>query len=216
VLQGSAIRRAEPLFPALAKAAQISGSVVIEVTIDQAGYVTSARPVSGHPLLKNAAENAARGWKFTPTLLAGQPVKVIGTVTFNFDSSASGTSVSTGDGSGGGMGTGSRSGVGPGRTYNLGGGAATSAVDSKPVPLNNPRPRYTSEARANKTQGEVTVRVLVGVDGLVKDVRVIRGLPDGLTEEAVKVAREVKFKPAMKDGQPVEHWVPLIMTFSLR
>jgi outer membrane biosynthesis protein TonB len=41
--------------------------------------------VSGHPLLKEAAVAAARGWKFSPTLLTGTPVKVIGTITFNFN-----------------------------------------------------------------------------------------------------------------------------------
>jgi protein TonB len=40
--------------------------------------------VSGHPLLRDPAVNAARGWRFKPTLLSGQPVKVVGTITFNF------------------------------------------------------------------------------------------------------------------------------------
>jgi len=47
--------------------------------------VISARAISGHPLLKDAAVNAARGWKFSPTMLTGVPVKVIGTITFNFN-----------------------------------------------------------------------------------------------------------------------------------
>jgi TonB family protein len=84
VLQGSAIRRSQPLYPALAKAARISGSVVTEVVVDTEGDVKSARAVSGHPLLRDRAVAAARGWKFTPTLLGGAPVNVIGTVTFNF------------------------------------------------------------------------------------------------------------------------------------
>jgi protein TonB len=85
VLQGSATRRVEPSYPPLAKAARVSGAVVVEVTVDEAGNVISARPVSGHPLLKDAAVAAARGWKFTPTQLSGTPVKVIGTITFNFN-----------------------------------------------------------------------------------------------------------------------------------
>jgi TonB family protein len=85
VLQGSATQRVEPVFPPLAKAARISGSVVIEVTIDEAGSVMSARAISGHPLLKDAAVTAARGWKFSPTMLSGTLVKVIGTITFNFN-----------------------------------------------------------------------------------------------------------------------------------
>jgi len=82
VLQGQAVRRVEPIYPPPAR--EVSGAVVVEVTIDEEGYVISATPVSGHPLLKEAAAAAARGWKFQPTKLQGVPVKVIGTITFNF------------------------------------------------------------------------------------------------------------------------------------
>lgn len=83
VLAGSATKRVELTYPPLAKAAGISGAVVVEVTVDEAGKVIAARALSGHPLLKDAAVAAARGWEFTPTQLSGQPVKVIGTITFN-------------------------------------------------------------------------------------------------------------------------------------
>jgi protein TonB len=73
-----------PLYPPLAKAARISGSVPIEIIIDEEGEVMFARSLGGHPLLKESALAAARGWKFKPTLLQGEPVKVIGMITFNF------------------------------------------------------------------------------------------------------------------------------------
>jgi TonB family protein len=72
------------VYPPLAKAARISGAVVVEVTLDEQGEVISARAISGHPLLKESAITAARGWTFNPTQLSGVPVKVIGTITFNF------------------------------------------------------------------------------------------------------------------------------------
>jgi TonB family protein len=84
VLQGKALQKREPVYPPIAKQARIVGQVVVEVTIDQQGRVTSARATSGHPMLKEAAVNAALGWTFTPTLLSGAPVSVIGTITFNF------------------------------------------------------------------------------------------------------------------------------------
>ena len=93
---------------------------------------------------------------------------------------------------------------------------SATGVDTKPVPLSRPTPRYTAAARANGTQGSVVVRVLVGEDGIVKSVRVVRGLPDGLTEEAMSVARQTKFKPAMKDGKPVPFWVGLEISFTIR
>lgn len=83
-LQESAIKRIEPIYPPLAKAARISGSVVVEVTIDEQGGIISARAASGHPLLKDAAVTAAQEWRFSPARLQGVPVKVIGTITFNF------------------------------------------------------------------------------------------------------------------------------------
>ena len=84
VLAGQALRRAPPFYPPLAKTARIQGPVVVEVTVDEEGDVLSARAISGHPLLKEGALNAARAWKFTPTTLDGKPVKVVGQVTFNF------------------------------------------------------------------------------------------------------------------------------------
>ncbi len=85
VLAGSATKRVEPAYPPLAKAAQVSGAVVVEVTVDTEGKVMAARAISGHPLLKDAAITAARQWVFVPTKLSGQAVKVIGTITFNFN-----------------------------------------------------------------------------------------------------------------------------------
>lgn len=81
--------------------------------------------------------------------------------------------------------------------------------------LRGPTPRYTETARANKIQGSVTLRVL-GADGDVKQVRVVRGLPDGLTAQAIEAARQAKFKPAVKDGKPVPYWVLIQMEFNLR
>lgn len=84
VLVTSAIKRVEPEYPSQAKASNVSGTVQVEITIDEAGNVVSARAVSGHPLLKAAAVDAARQWQFLPTTLSGEPVKVAGTLTFNF------------------------------------------------------------------------------------------------------------------------------------
>ena len=84
VLAGRAIRRVQPAYPAMAKAANIEGSVIVEVTVSEKGQVISARVLSGHPLLREAAVSAARQWVFSPTLLSRVPVKVVGSITFNF------------------------------------------------------------------------------------------------------------------------------------
>jgi TonB family protein len=90
------------------------------------------------------------------------------------------------------------------------------AVDKKPVVLNRPRPNYTERARRNGVQGSVTMRVLIDEKGAVSRVKVLEGLPDGLTEQALKAAYQLKFKPAMKDGKPVPYWVGLTMDFNLK
>jgi TonB family protein len=84
VLNGKATSLPKPAYPAVAKAAKASGTVVVQVTVDENGNVTDASPVSGHPLLRAAAVSAARNAKFTPTKLSGQPVKVTGVITYNF------------------------------------------------------------------------------------------------------------------------------------
>jgi len=83
-LEQEAIKKVEPVFPPIAKAARASGEVKVEVTIDKAGKVISARVLSGHPLLRDAALTAARQWEFKPTMVSGKPAKVSGILTFNF------------------------------------------------------------------------------------------------------------------------------------
>ena len=84
VLNGKAISLPKPPYPAAAKAVRASGSVTVQVLIDENGNVVSATAASGHPLLRAAAVQAARGAKFSPTKLSGQPVKVSGVITYNF------------------------------------------------------------------------------------------------------------------------------------
>jgi protein TonB len=84
VLNGKAISLPKPAYPAIARSAHASGTVVVQVTIDENGRVISAAAVSGHPLLRGVAVQAARGARFSPTKLSGQPVKVTGVITYNF------------------------------------------------------------------------------------------------------------------------------------
>ena len=85
VLNGKATSLPKPPYPAAARAVQASGAVTVQVLISESGSVISATAVSGHPLLRSAAVSAARGAHFSPTLLSGQPVKVSGVITYNFN-----------------------------------------------------------------------------------------------------------------------------------
>jgi TonB family protein len=84
VVNNKAISLVKPAYPEEAKAAKASGAVNVQVTIDEQGNVISAQAVSGDPLLRTAAEDAARASKFSPTLLSGAPVKVTGVIVYNF------------------------------------------------------------------------------------------------------------------------------------
>src|SRR5690606_20755406 len=84
VLNGKAISLPKPPYPPAARAVKATGSVNVQVLVDEQGNVVSASAVSGHPLLRPAAVQAARSAKFSPTKLAGQPVKVSGMLVYNF------------------------------------------------------------------------------------------------------------------------------------
>jgi TonB family protein len=140
---------------------------------------------------------------------------------------------SDGPGSNGGVGTGDEGGVGPGRGPGAGDGSDGgkgggpfrpggtrhgdgARLTARPIPLNHPRPDYTEAARQQRVQGVVKASALVGSDGLVKSVRILSGLPDGLDEEAIRAVYEMRFKPAISDGRPVAAWVTLEIEFNLR
>ncbi len=107
-----------------------------------------------------------------------------------------------------------------GATESPGGGPSeidpSPGVSARPIPLNKPRPNYTEAARQNKITGVVRMRALIGTDGQVKQVRVISGLPSGLTEQAARAVFQIRFQPAMKDEHPVEFWTPIEIEFNLR
>jgi protein TonB len=73
-----------PLYPTIARNAHIEGIVILEVVIDARGQVESVRVLKSIQTLDQAAMDAVRQWKFTPTLLSGQPIPIVMTVTVNF------------------------------------------------------------------------------------------------------------------------------------
>ena len=84
VLNGKAISLPMPGYPPAARAVRASGAVTVRLTVDELGNVTSAEAISGHPLLRSASVEAAKGAKFNPTLVSGQPVSIAGVIVYNF------------------------------------------------------------------------------------------------------------------------------------
>jgi TonB family protein len=84
VAEANLIRKVDPVYPAQAKPARIQGTVELTVVIDEQGHVTDVNLVRGHPLLVDAAKEAVTQWIYRPTLMNGQPVKLMTTVEVPF------------------------------------------------------------------------------------------------------------------------------------
>jgi protein TonB len=135
--------------------------------------------------------------------------------------------LSQGSGSGGGAGTGSGSGVGPGTGSGLGpgsGGGTGGGVYrpgngvTLPRVLREVKPQYTSDAMRAKVQGTVLLECVVQKDGSVGDVQVVRSLDStfGLDQQAVIAAKNWKFAPGTRLGEPVPVLITIELTFTLR
>jgi TonB family protein len=84
VLNGRALNKIKPTYPAAAREAGASGTVEVRVVFDETGKVIWAKAISGHPQLRQVAEDAAWQTKFSPTILSGQPVRTSGILLYNF------------------------------------------------------------------------------------------------------------------------------------
>jgi TonB family protein len=95
---------------------------------------------------------------------------------------------------------------------------AAAPVAPKVVPaeiLSKPAPIYTEEARTKKIEGEVLLEVVFEASGKIHVLRVVRGLGHGLDDAAVRAAEQIRFKPALKDGQPSDSTALVHIIFQL-
>jgi TonB family protein len=81
--------------------------------------------------------------------------------------------------------------------------------------LSKPEPSYTEEARKNQVTGTVVFRCVFAADGTIQHLMILRALPNGLTEQALKAARRIKFIPATISGRPVSVFIQLEYNFNL-
>lgn len=88
-------------------------------------------------------------------------------------------------------------------------------VTTKARIITRPEPQYTDEARKDQVTGTVVLRAVFAADGQVRAIRPVRALPDGLTINAVRAARQIKFIPATRDGKPVSQYIQIEYNFNL-
>ncbi len=129
------------------------------------------------------------------------------------------TTGGAGAGPGTGAGTGQGSGLGPGFGGGFGGGAYRPGSGiTLPSVLREVKPAYTADAMRAKVQGSVWLECIVMPDGSVGDVKVTRSLDPifGLDQEAIKAAKQWRFRPGMRQGEPVPVIITIELTFTLR
>jgi protein TonB len=144
-----------------------------------------------------------------------------------------GSGVGTGQGSGrgtgqgSGIGSGSGSGIGDGTGSGKGSGVQGDAppkVERPPAPagpstgvkfISKPQPKYTDAARQNNVQGNVTLRITFLANGQIGSISPVSGLSYGLTEQAIAAARQIRFEPAMRNGQPYSVTKSVQYTFTI-
>jgi TonB family protein len=81
---------------------------------------------------------------------------------------------------------------------------AAGAADTPPNILDKPRPEYTAEGRSLRIEGDVVIDLVFQANGSIQINRVVSGLGHGLDESAVRSAQQIKFKPAKREGEPVD------------
>lgn len=81
--------------------------------------------------------------------------------------------------------------------------------------LQRAEPQYTEEARQNGISGTVVLRAVFAFDGKVRGIRVVSGLPNGLTMRAIEAVRAIKFIPATINNQPVSQFIQIEYNFNL-
>jgi TonB family protein len=222
IVAGRLIHKEDPKYPEEARKKKIQGQVVLQVTVDERGKVNRAAGISGDLSLVNAAEEAVLKWEFEPFTQNGHAVSIQQNLTFNFDLnrkitelelplpepkplSASVAShlpirlrVSKGP---------------PPRVatgvFRVGGGVSAPQVSY------SPDPEYSDEARRAQYQGTCVLSLIVGPDGLPRDIKVARSLGMGLDEKAIEAVKQWKFQPALKDGKPVAVEISIEVPFRL-
>lgn len=179
---------------------------VAGIQIDPALWKDLEAPVYGDPRSSSTAQSKGPG--------EGEGI-----------GSSRGLGIGAGDGPGVGPGSNGNTGCGENRTgcCGSGGGPAggisgimrTSEVDQRARLLSKPEPQYTEEARRNQVSGTVMLRAIFASSGEVIQIRALNTLPFGLTERAIAAAHQIRFVPAIKNGQPVSVYMQLEYNFNL-
>lgn len=189
VKQPTLVVEKKPSYTADAMRKRIQGSVTLESVIDKAGNPTDIKIVKSLDKefgLDDKAVEALKAWRFKPATKDGKAVPYHVTIEMTFT-------------------------LRDRRVFDK-----TSAQVTPPVLVKEQKPSYTAEAMRSKVEGLVELEAVVGVDGRITEVRVLKGLAPGLDANAIAAMSQSTFTPAMLDGRPVPYRTTMQFTFTLR
>ncbi len=218
VMERLVVSKVAPIYPPLARQARIQGTVIAQVLISKTGDVESVQLFSGHPILAPAAIEAIKQWKFKPFELNGEPVEVETRAKVNFtladNSSAQGTAGSVPGGippnQPGGIvdAADARDQHSPPQRVRVSQGVEEALIVKK-VP-----PEYPQDAKDQRIQGSVVLKVTVDKQGSVATVELISGHP-ALAPASMEAVKQWKYKPYLLNQQPVEVETQVTVNFTL-
>jgi TonB family protein len=203
------ITHVPPVYPEIAQAARIQGVVILEILIGEDGAVQEAKILRPAPMLDQAALEAVLRWKYTPTLLNGQPVPVVMTVTVTFtlsDASQAAQSAAP------------KAAPDAPQTVRF---MTASGVEMEPVRVGGDikepkKTKHVSPAYTNHdVQGTVILEAIIDTDGKVKNVKALRSVP-GLDESAIAAVSQWEYTPTLVNGVAVPVIMTVTVTFSVR
>jgi TonB family protein len=216
------VKAEKPVYPIEAVKQEIQGEVVVHLLISETGDVEKADAISGDPMLVRSATDAMKKWKFKPYLKDGHPVKVSTRMTYDFafkdrvkDVSPDTTPTEPKPLSGA-----------PSPTPSIVSSASPS-LDSRSLQpvrvasaisqgmlIHRVTPIYPASARINHVQGTVLLQAVIGKDGHLKSLTVISG-PEELRSAAIGAVQQWRYRPYMKEGEPVDVSTTITVNFTL-
>ncbi len=213
VLAPERIRYVAPVYSQEAQHIRVSGIVILEAVVGTEGDVVGVKILKSIALLDQAAIDAVKQWKYTPTMLNGMPVPVIMTVTVNFTltdgaSSASGQQVQ-----------GSIESVGMASelpaewngkpTIRIGG------TIKAPERVKYVAPGYPADAQQARVTGIVIIEALIDEDGKVARAQLLKSIPL-LDQAALDAVMQWKYTPTLLNGSPVPVVMTVTVNFSIK
>jgi TonB family protein len=223
VMAGQIVTKVAPIYPPLARQARIQAPVVLKVLISKSGDVEKVQLVSGHPMLAPAAIEAVKQWKYKPYLVNGDPVEVATTVTVNFTLSGKSPSEGVVGDAPGGTPSGEPCSLRCGVTSPSPGEAAPPAIPQRVrvsqgvmqgLLVSRVQPEYPADARDQRVQGAVVLKVTLDKEGNVGNIQLINGHPL-LAPAAIEAVKQWKYKPFLLDGVPLEVESQVTVNFTL-